>query len=306
METEISELESRQGATTSADLSWQELHVEVIDPKSSVASAEEERLAAGVSTIRLHTKRLSGVQWRKLTRERKMMDGTWTERKPPRNTLSPSDRSVVGSSGGVKIPHMDLSTLMLERQQLKKPRNISVQTGSYKEAVGDIKIAIIHRQHPEIKLDQTQANMIQAKLLVAVDPLKETLLQYLHSKFAQGVLWIPCAKEFSQAWLMRAVSELGELWEGVELTVIDSNDLPKRPRVLVRIPNGSEVTTVLTHLRAQNSGLDTTDWTIMSRKVNDREQKLAHSIDPDFFKTDSFEFQGLLGIRKSFLSDPEG
>jgi hypothetical protein len=53
-----------------------------------------------------------------------------------------------------------------------------------------IKMVIIHRRHPEVKLDQTPADMIQAKLLAAVDayPLGETPLQFLHSKFAQGVL----------------------------------------------------------------------------------------------------------------------
>ena len=45
---------------------------------------------------------------------------------------------------------------------------------------------------------------------------------------------------------MQTVSELGELWEGAELTIVDSKDLPKRPRVLVRIPDISEANTVLT------------------------------------------------------------
>jgi len=47
---------------------------------------------------------------------------------------------------------------------------------------------------------------------------------------------------------MWTVSGLGELWEGAELTVVDSKDLPKRPRVIVRIPHTSEVTTVMTRL----------------------------------------------------------
>jgi hypothetical protein len=129
MDTKISELEARQGAAAAADLSWQEPHMEVIDPRSSAVSSEEERLAAGISTIGLHTKRLSAAQRRKLTRERKMKEVTWTERKPPRKTPS-SDRSAVGSSGGVKRPHSGSSTPTLERQQPKKPRNTSEQTGS--------------------------------------------------------------------------------------------------------------------------------------------------------------------------------
>jgi hypothetical protein len=51
MDTKI--LDTKQGAVTTADLSQHEPHVEVVDLKSSVASSDEEKLAAGVSTIRL-------------------------------------------------------------------------------------------------------------------------------------------------------------------------------------------------------------------------------------------------------------
>ena len=67
--------------------------------------------------IGLQTKRLSGAQWKRLTRERKMREGTWTEKKPPRKTPSSQDTGAVGSSGGVKRPHSDSSTPSLEKQQ---------------------------------------------------------------------------------------------------------------------------------------------------------------------------------------------
>jgi hypothetical protein len=79
-----------------------------------------------------------------------------------------------------------------------------VQTGTYKEAAVGIKMAIIHRYHPDVNLDQAHINMIQAKLLTAVDanPLEEAPLQFLFSKFAQGVFWITCANEPTKAWLI--------------------------------------------------------------------------------------------------------
>jgi len=63
-------------------------------------------------------------------------------------------------------------------------------------------MAIIHRHHPDIKLDQTQVNIIQAKLLIAenANPQDETPLQFLYSKFALGIFWITCANELSKAW----------------------------------------------------------------------------------------------------------
>jgi hypothetical protein len=68
---------------------------------------------------------------------------------------------------------------------------------------------------------------------------------------------------------MRTISGLGELWEGTKLTVVDSKDLPRRPRVLVRIPETSEVTTVMTLLKIQNPELKTTDLSVMSHKVTE-------------------------------------
>jgi len=53
-------------------------------------------------------------------------------------------------------------------------------------------VAVIHRRHPDVKLDQTQVHMIQVKLLTAVDanPWGEMPPQFLYSKFAQGVFYI--------------------------------------------------------------------------------------------------------------------
>jgi len=75
MDTKKSEIGTKQEAATTADLLQQEPHVEVVNLKSSVASSDE-RLAAGISTIGLQTKRLSGAQRKRLTRERKMREGT--------------------------------------------------------------------------------------------------------------------------------------------------------------------------------------------------------------------------------------
>jgi hypothetical protein len=145
-------MEPKQGAA--ADLLQQKPHVEVADSKTSAVSSDEERLAVGISTVGLQTKRPSGAERRKLTRERKMKEGTWTAERTPGKTPS-RVKGIAGGSGGEKRPHSDFSTPSLEGQQPKKPRNTQVQTGAYKEAVTGIKMAIIHRHHPDAKLDET-------------------------------------------------------------------------------------------------------------------------------------------------------
>jgi hypothetical protein len=92
--------------------------VECIDLKSSVASSDEERLAAGITTTGLQTKRLSGAQRQRLIRERNMREGNWIQKKPPGKTPS-QDKGAIGSSGGVKRPHSHWSRPSLEKQQPK-------------------------------------------------------------------------------------------------------------------------------------------------------------------------------------------
>ena len=144
---DMKEIEHNKGAT--ADLLQQKPHVEVADSKTPAVSLDEARLAAGISMTGLHTKKLSGAQ---VIRERKMKEGTWKAENPQRKTPLCQVKGTVGCSGSVKRPHLDSSTPSLDKQQPKKPRNTQVQTGIYKEAVTGIKMAIIHKHHPDAKI----------------------------------------------------------------------------------------------------------------------------------------------------------
>jgi hypothetical protein len=64
MDTE--NLKPKQGADLAADLLKEDSHVEV-ESESVAVSSEEDRLTAGVCTIKLQTGRLSEAQRRKLT-----------------------------------------------------------------------------------------------------------------------------------------------------------------------------------------------------------------------------------------------
>jgi hypothetical protein len=127
------EMELKQRAA--ADLLQQGSHVQVADSGTSAVFSDEERLAAGIS-IGLQAKGTSGAQWRRLTREAGMKEGTWTAERPPGGAPSSRVKGMAGSGGGVKGPHLDSSAPSLERQGKKKTptRNTQVRTGTYKEA----------------------------------------------------------------------------------------------------------------------------------------------------------------------------
>ena len=120
--TNTFEKEPKQGASTTADLLKQKSQEEVLESKPSTAASDEEKLAAGISTMGLQAKGLSGAQRKKLVIERKMQEGTWTAENPKRKAPPSQDKGTAESSGGVKRPHSDSSTPSQEKQQPKKPR----------------------------------------------------------------------------------------------------------------------------------------------------------------------------------------
>ena len=119
MDTKV--IDPKQAADTIADLLPQQPQMKDVAQKLSAASSDEERLAVGI-WIGLQTKRLSGAQQKRLTRERKMREGTWTVEKPPGKTPSSQAKGLADSSGGVKRSHSGSSTPSQGKEQPKKPR----------------------------------------------------------------------------------------------------------------------------------------------------------------------------------------
>jgi hypothetical protein len=91
------EMELKQGAA--ADLLQQGPHLEVADSGTSAVSSDEERLAAGISTIGLQAKGPSGAQRRWFTREAGMKERTWTAERPPGRAPSSRVKGMPGAVG---------------------------------------------------------------------------------------------------------------------------------------------------------------------------------------------------------------
>ncbi|KAJ8963819.1 hypothetical protein NQ314_005361 [Rhamnusium bicolor] len=109
-------------------------------------------------------------------------------------------------------------------------------------------------------------------------------MQYLlveHHQSSSGSLNIICADSTTKDRLGSTVREIEGLEEGVALTVVETKDLPSRPKFLVWIPETVEESIVRDRLRKQTAGLRTEDWLLMSRrsKVEEKGQTLAYSMD---------------------------
>jgi hypothetical protein len=84
--------------------------LEFEEPKSSAASPAEESLGAGILTTGLQKKRLSGAQRKRLTRDRKMKEDTWKDKRPPGKPSSSQTKDMTEGSGGMKRSYSDSGT----------------------------------------------------------------------------------------------------------------------------------------------------------------------------------------------------
>lgn len=144
-----------------------------------------------------------------------------------------------------------------------------------------IRMAVINTCHPDTMLNQEQADLIQNKLVAAIDaiPFGEAAPRFQRfPKFEGGILSMTCADPPTVNWLVKTVQEARELGEAM-LTTVNIKDLPKRPKFLVWVPEPVEESVVRDRLKKQNAGLITETWRLMSRKVEEKAQTLAYSLD---------------------------
>lgn len=224
-------------------------------------------------------KRPSGAQKKKLRREAKIKAGTWLEKKPAQLNKK---EVVPGKESGFKRTRSDSSTPTSQKSAPKRARKPPGQTASYSGALKGISLAVIQRRHPDVTLDQAQSDLIQEKLLEAVDKTPSGSTnppQFDGTWFSAGVLRINCTNEHTKKWLSATVASLGNIWEGADLTVVESKDLPKRPKVIVWIPGNPELEAVKTRMGVQNPGLQVGDWHLLSKKKEKEGVLLAFSVN---------------------------
>ncbi|KAJ8930180.1 hypothetical protein NQ314_017044 [Rhamnusium bicolor] len=268
--------DSGEGKTTTDD-----------DNKDRTEDSAEAHITCGfiasVETMRLKYKKISGAQKRRLRKEAKIAAGTWTTEKPCGPHKNQESASLNGDN---KRPHSDSSTPPVAKQAPKRHRSTNVQTVSYRDAVTTLKMAVIQQGHPDVTLNQEQGDLIQARVIAAIDaiPEGERSPQFHHSKFEGGILWMTCANLETRNWLLDVIQKQDQLWEGAALTVVEASKLPKRPKVLVWIPDTGNETIVRTRIRKQNPDLAAGDWLLLSRKVDEKGQTLAYSIDEKSFR----------------------
>ncbi|PNF41014.1 hypothetical protein B7P43_G08808 [Cryptotermes secundus] len=198
----------------------------------------------------------------------------------PGNVDSPKQGET--PTGTFKRPRSEGSTPTELARALKRPRD-SKGSGTYKEALANIKVAIFKETYPEDKLTEGDQDSILEELGQALcrTPLGE--LPHLKPyRLEGGALLYTCADQQSGQWLMRTIDN-HRLKSGARLKITDTKNLPKPVKIAIRtkdkvVQNPDELLKWIGNL---NPGLYTESWRILDRKSEPKGQRLILLIDRD-------------------------
>jgi hypothetical protein len=121
-------------------------------------------------------------------------------------------------------PRTEGSTPIKEVNPPKRPRDL-MGPGTYREALTNVKIAILKENYPEDKLSEEDQDLILAEIVrvFRMTP-RDRLLQFRSYRLERGMLIHVCADQQSGQWLTEAINER-RLGKGTVLKATDAKDL---------------------------------------------------------------------------------
>lgn len=227
--------------------------IEAEKTSSSKPSEEGQKaiksMTASLKGIKLK-KRLSGAQKKKLTREKKMAEGTWVEKpkvKKRQNTGEPQGPAS------------------------KTAKSDRPKGETYRQALTAVKMAIVPEGYPETKLSEEQALDLELKITNQIRRNPEGFAPtFLYCRLENGALIINCADLESSKWLEQTVSDINP-WQEQVLLVGEARKLVRTIKIIAKLPkvcNNLEQKVILEKISAQNGGLNPTEWNVLNRKTD--------------------------------------
>lgn len=173
------------------------------------------------------------------------------------------------------------------------PKVVKVNPSTQKPTERKLQVAIVDGADLDGKITAERWLLVEKKLL-------ESMAAFMRgggsakgcifhgAGWSKGVKVVSCDNEESLSFLVTAISEMGELWQGSQLRVIPQDSLPLRKLARFWIPP-PEVPdeTILSLLGGQNPTIDISGWKIVSNKKDSRGKgrDVVFAVDKESFQT---------------------
>ncbi|XP_072396124.1 uncharacterized protein [Diabrotica undecimpunctata] len=140
----------------------------------------------------------------------------------------------------------------------------------------DISKVIVPKNYPLEFFNTEQLDKLQSDILKEIDNIPDGsfMPQFLSCLKERGALKFNCNNLASAEWLRTTVPTL-ENWKDEDISILDPETVPVRSTLQLWIPGAvEEPEQVLERLERQNKGLDTLNWQVLNKKIEEGGQKL--------------------------------
>ena len=231
---------------------------------------QEAQTVEGVKT----RPRLSGAQWRKLQKQRAIEKGEQPpvfsrgKKKKGAVTPSPAEPAIPGTSTGKRVISLGSRE---EEGSNKKPRGGETPPGikkTYAATAANLpRVALTCADYLGRELPEDMCKEIRERIVERVLDIEEGAFapRFCDSFPRKGAMYFVCADEQTKTWL-ESIAGGVEVQPGVNLRVVQPEDIPKVHKVGVFLPSGvKNADSLLRAIRVQNSGVDTSGWIVLNR-----------------------------------------
>lgn len=192
----------------------------------------------------------------------------------PTATASRSKNSIIPSkiSGRLQVASSSKRQRSAEDKQLKVAKKAKPST-SVDEVAKELQVAIIDKAQIDGSMSTAKWLLVEAEILKALSKEIENgnvnCCNFANVGWSHGVKTIDCRDPPSRQFLIKTVSDIGELWTGASLEVISRESLPLRRTVKIWIPPPNVVggEQALIMLAAQNKEINMSKWKIKGEEA---------------------------------------
>lgn len=265
-------------------------------PSLQLDDESVERVVRAVSpslnAMKVNAKRRT-AEWfkerRERTKQRKMAEGTWTERRPRASKKHKGTEKATSSTSAMKRPRSETST---PPSSGKKPQNkrqkpesapgvpiARAQAQTFAEKAKAVKMAVYPESYPSTGISEEHFLELKTILLSKMKPLATGLFpQFTNCRVEASAAVFACANAESRTWLEETVATVGT-WKGFRLCCSEARKVINMEKIIFKLPSEYNSTRiergqdgVLTHIEKFN-GISTEDWRVLNATADDSGRK---------------------------------
>lgn len=152
---------------------------------------------------------------------------------------------------------------------------------SYAEAASSMKVAILPKE-PQASLSADELAALEEAIVEEMLLGSSCKLKFAGIHFRPGMLVVDAVDQQSADWLVEKAPHLSK-WSGVELRACVGEDIPKAHIVTIFFPRSKDMEEeqLLRLVSAQNEGIHTNLWRVLSSKLEGPGRLTSISIDEE-------------------------